>query len=226
MSFDGIGRFLLNLGRVIKAWLKDLTGVGTVLWCPFATTPEDYGLSGGDMKTGGNYPLGYPKGAVVHYTAGPSLESAYNTAIRRGFTYFIIAKDGVILQSFPLSRWGSHAGKSWWKGLGESVSKQLVGIEVVCWGQLKYEGYGRYKTWRGDFISEYNVRAKGVKYFEKFTPAQELSLVRLLKWLKKNNKKVFDTELVLGHEEVSPGRKVDPGLSMASTMPALRMKLG
>lgn len=142
-------------------------------------------------------------------------------------TYFAIDRDGNIGQNFSLDRWGYHAGKSKWPILGTGVSKQLVGIEVCCPGTLDHNGEAWFGVRYGSedyrrVKSSGNVRA-GV--YHRFTQHQERALERLLIWLKTNNPSVFQLDLVLGHDEVSPGRKNDPGGSLSCTMPEFRRKL-
>jgi lysozyme family protein len=49
--------------------------------------------------------------------------------------------------------------------------------------------------------------------------------VKLLLWLKGNQPDVFQFEFVLGHDEVSPGRKNDPGGALSVTLPQFRERL-
>lgn len=189
-----------------------------------------------EMTTHGAYEQGYPRGAVVHYTAGRSAGGASAVAYDHGLSYFIIDKDGEVYQRSPLNRWGSHAGESFWPSLGSGVSRSLVGIEVVCAGKLESRA-GTLLAWWGDVVSinDANVvydpehdssreptdnRAQG--FYERFTSRQEHALTALLVWLKMNNPDVFDLGLVLGHDEVSPGRKQDPGGSLSVSMPEFR----
>ena len=194
------------------------------LMCPFA---EDYSLV---QKTRGDYRKGFPEGAVIHYTAGSgTLRDAANHAEKKRYNYFIIDKQGKIAQLAPLNRWGSHAGKSSCY-LGENVSQFLVGIEVICAGRLtklsdpQTGGY-IYKTWWGKDVPERFVNEKGDKAFEKFTVEQEAALSNLIMWLKREKPDVFMIDNVFGHEEVSPGRKEDPGLSLSEPMYSYRSKL-
>jgi len=190
------------------------------------------------MKSRGKYRKGYPEGAVVHFTAGRSLlgaKNAINTVeggIKNGYMFFVIDKDGLVYQNFPLSDWGYHAGKSSWPGLGESLSSKLVGIEICNAGSLKPQG-DKFVSWFGELYSKEQVRHIAKKrdaldptgYFHKYTEAQEASLIALLTWLHKNNPEVFKIENVLAHHEISPGRKNDCGGSLSMSMTALRKKL-
>lgn len=231
--------------RLARAELASDDSSGPALYYPAATRDLL-----GSMKTIGTYARGYPLGAVVHYTAGrDDPRNDIRHALAQGYCFFVIAPDGGVYQNFPLNRWGSHAGVSRWPNLGSGVSQHLVGIEICCAGKLRDLGGGRYRAWyneesflaksgrkpdpAADFSSD---RVREVKkqqnraagYYLKFTEMQEAALHTLLSWMKSNNPKVFSFDLVLGHDEVSPGRKVDPGGSLSTTMPELRetMKQG
>lgn len=194
-----------------------------LLWCPFAETA---GLP--RSPTRGHYKNGYPKGAIVHFTAGhrSGVKAGIEEQVRNGYTYFVIDRDGRIGQNFPLDSWGYHAGASSYKGLDGTVSDELVGIEIQAGGRLESNG----KTWFGKVPDEIReIKTKTVNQqpgkYEAFTKAQEESLIRLLTWLRTNNPDVFSYDFVLGHDEVSPSRKDDPGGALSMTMPALREKL-
>jgi hypothetical protein len=49
-----------------------------------------------------------------------------------------------------------------------------------------------------------------------FTDAQQVALVNVLLWLKRTYPLTFRLDCVFGHDEVSPGRKVDPGASLGA----------
>jgi N-acetyl-anhydromuramyl-L-alanine amidase AmpD len=191
-------------------------------WCPFAVVKPEY-----QMPTKGTYRDGYPKGAVIHFTAGSSAESSILWGKGQGFAFWMIAKDGTIYQNKSLRRWGSHAGQSSWQGIVGTVSDELDGIEIDCAGRLEKRGTN-WQSWFGRVVPpslrRYSKGQDNIKegWYEIFTEKQEESLIRLLLWLKSNNPKVFSLDLVLGHDEVSPDRKNDPGASLSMTMPKFR----
>ena len=195
------------------------------MWYPDAQTdfPES--------KTRGRYPAGGPEGAIIHWTAGrPSqtLEQALSYQAKQGYTYFAIDAEGNVGQNFRLDRWGYHAGKSRYGNLGSYVSNRVVGIEVICPGMLdsrRTAWYDRTESYEVELTRESRRNqntAPGIYY--KYTQAQENALTRLILWLW-SNFDCFDIGYVLGHDEVSPGRKVDPGASLSMTMPEYRQKL-
>jgi len=199
-----------------------------LLWCPFAQ--QDFEKS----KTRGSYAHGYPVGAIVHFTAGrrSGLKAGLEEQVRNGFTYFVIDKDGNIGQNFSLDSWGYHAGKSTYPGLGDGVSDKLVGIEIQAAGKVEKSGTS-YKTWFGETVPASDVRVitkqtdnQEAGAYHIYTKPQEEALIKLLTWLHENNPEVFQYKHVLGHDEVSPKRKNDPGGALSMTMPVLRKKLG
>lgn len=199
------------------------------LWYP------DADLTAIKMKTAGRYKYGYPQGAVVHYTSGRSLagdmdaRNAVAWGAKQGYVYFCISRTGKVFQSFPLNEWGPHAGKSAWPGLIGSVSDELVGIEMCSGGLLdenKMSWFGeKYPDEQVRYLKDSRDGLEPAGFYHAFSGQQEASLTRLLMWLKNNNPTVFDYNLVLGHHEVSPGRKQDPGGSLSTSMGHLRSTL-
>lgn len=205
-----------------------------LLWYPGAQIIEC------GMKGAGKYRKGYPEGAIVHWISGWSRDgdkgvSANGHAInalkygaKQGYGYMTLSEIGTFFQAQPFSDWDYHAGSSSHPKLGSSVSQYLVGIEVCCAGRLEKVGPGRYKSWFGAEFNESEVRyspkrgniAEG--YYHKYSEAQERALIEFLLWMKRNNPEVFNFDLVLGHDEVAPSRKTDPGASLSMTMSEFR----
>ena len=204
-------------------------------WIPFAHIISE------KMKTRGKYAKGYPKGAIVHYTAGKQQAGVgdINWGRAQGYCFLLIDSLGVIHQAHPLNEWGWHAGGSSYPGLIGTVSDDLIGIEISCAGiceEKLVHGVKRYKAWFHKSETEYfnadQVRFSPGKdnikkgWYQKYTKAQEEALTHLLLWMKSNETHdVFSFDFVLGHDETSPARKVDPGASLSMTMPEYRKHL-
>lgn len=198
---------------------------GEYLKIPFAIQSEN------KMKNRGKYPHGL-KGAIVHFTAGNfgSLENAVECikyGAKQGYSYLCIASNGELIQAHDVLQWGYHCGDSRWPGLGSGLSDQLIGIEICCAGRVERNG-DHFKSWFGKEIEKKDVRSSSDHdyqgepgFYHKYTPNQELTLIKTLFWLKKNIPS-FNFDYVLGHDEVSPGRKNDPGASLSMPMPEFR----
>ena len=94
-SSDGV--YGINTATAIAEKLGiTLNEDGVNLWCPFADTSLQ------KCTTRGEYPSGYPEGAIVHYTSGwqnASLADSIEHQVQNGYTYFVIDEDGNIAQS-------------------------------------------------------------------------------------------------------------------------------
>lgn len=193
------------------------------LWIPGAKIVSP------SMKTSGVYANGWPLGAVVHFTAGrDNAEDAVVYGRGQGYAYLCIQGDGQLVQAHPVNRWGSHAGKSYHEVLGSGVSSKLIGIEITSAGRLEKRG-DKFISWFGKEYGPTEVRyiprdRDNVQagYYHKYTKLQESKLMEVLLWLHANGGGIFKPDFVLGHDEVSPGRKNDPGGALSQTMPEFR----
>lgn len=203
------------------------------LWIPFARRlPE--------ISTQWLYDQGYPRGAVVHFTAGRDdpLGTVQYLA-EHGFPCLVMGRDGTIYQPFPLNRGGCHSGTN--------HHDYSVGIEIISAGRctpVRINGQQKYAPWfaldnngnvaRSELcFSESEIRhverngSCREGYYQKYTLAQEKSLIKLLLWLKNQAPDVFSFDDVKGHDECCdeggrPGAKNDPGGALSMTMPELR----
>jgi N-acetyl-anhydromuramyl-L-alanine amidase AmpD len=184
------------------------------------------------MPTRGTYRKGWPEGAVIHFTAGrdnPKATIDYGRS--QGYAYLCIGGNGHIYQAHDMRKWGYHAGKSYWKGLGEGCSRYLVGIEVCSAGRLDKIAPGKYRSWFGGTYGEdetrYSAAYQNIQkgFYHKYTQDQEEALIKVIKWLYYQAPDIFKIDYVLGHDEVSPGRKDDPGGALSQSMPEFRSYL-
>jgi len=96
--------------------------------------------------------------------------------------HYLIKKDGEIIMMVPDLYSAWHAGKSRWKK-NDSLNKNSIGIEICNPGH------------------EFN--------YKKFSNRQILSLIKLSKFLTKKYK--IKPKNILGHSDIAPDRKKDPG---------------
>jgi len=122
---------------------------------------------------------------IIHYT-GMKTESAAIKKLQdsksKVSSHFYIKKNGNILVLVPELYEAWHEGVSNWKNY-KSLNKSSIGIEITNPGHQ----YG----------------------YKNFTSKQILSLKKLLDYLIKKYK--IKKEFILGHSDISPDRKKDPG---------------
>ena len=122
---------------------------------------------------------------IFHYTGMKKESGAISklTDIQSEVScHYLIKNNGEIITMVPESYIAWHAGKSSW-GNCKSLNKNSIGIEITNPGH------------------EFN--------YKKFSKKQIVSLLRLSKFLIKKYK--INLKNILGHSDVAPERKKDPG---------------
>ena len=122
---------------------------------------------------------------IIHYTAMRSDIDAINYLCdkkNKVSTHLLISKKGKIFNLVIFKNRAWHAGKSYWKGETD-INSNSIGIEIDNSGKLiDFENYNNF---------------------------QILSLIKLLKFIKKKYNISFHN--ILGHSDIAPYRKIDPG---------------
>ena len=122
---------------------------------------------------------------IFHYTGMKSESAAINrlTNIQSEVSsHYFIKISGEIITIVPDLYTAWHAGRSAWRNYN-SLNKNSIGIEIAN------PGHG--------------------KGYKKFSRSQILSLIRLSKFLIQKYK--ISSKNILGHSDVAPDRKKDPG---------------
>ncbi|MDC1033248.1 N-acetylmuramoyl-L-alanine amidase [Candidatus Pelagibacter sp.] len=96
--------------------------------------------------------------------------------------HYLVKNNGEIISMVPDTYIAWHAGKSSWAN-HKSLNKNSIGIEIINPGH------------------EFN--------YKKFSKKQIISILRLSKFLIKKYK--IDIKNILGHSDIAPERKKDPG---------------
>jgi N-acetyl-anhydromuramyl-L-alanine amidase AmpD len=168
----------------------------------------------------GRYLHEYPEGAVVHFTAGNDNVKQYQEFMKTmGYAAILIDRKGQVWQDFSLSNWGYHAGQSEWGNIRTTVNNHFVGIELISAGPLTLVD-GKWQSWFKTEIRDseviHTIGHENIVAgtYHSFTPEQMCSLEDLLIWLYRQGGGIFSLDNVVGHDEVSPGRKIDPGACM------------
>jgi len=181
----------------------------------FQKTPNHSGeFAKGDLDT-----------IVLHYTAGPlgpSLATLTNPRVKAS-AHLCVDRDGTVVQLAPFNIQTWHAGKSEWKGK-VGLNKYSIGIEIVNDGPLTKSG-NIYRAWYGASLNESDVieathRNESIpRYWHTYT-TEQIEVVNEICQLLIDTYGI--TEIV-GHEEIAPMRKSDPG--PAFPMDRIRSKL-
>ncbi|WP_342065793.1 N-acetylmuramoyl-L-alanine amidase [Achromobacter kerstersii] len=152
---------------------------------------------------------------IVHYTAGTALDGAttwFMDPNSEVSAHFIIDHDGTIVQMIRLNRRAWHAGKSSW-GDYQGMNQFSFGVELVNAGMLNKTAEGNWVNYSGKKISSDQVIIARHKHqsdergWQIYPEAQLNSLVELGRLLT-TKYGILD---VLGHDDVAPNRKQDPG---------------
>ena len=164
-----------------------------------------------------------PRFIVVHYTAGGSAESSIAALDNAKLSaHVVLAREGRIFQCVPFDRRAFHAGESQWQGYTD-LNTHSIGIEVCNYGWLNKRGDGKYQRAGATpaFAPEQVILAdhkfgtpRGVGW-EVYPEAQIQVLFALCRTLLE----VYPTIIgIVGHDDISPGRKQDPGPAMPMAM--------
>lgn len=181
---------------------------------------EDFKLRGETIRyretpnMGSDFENDLPDTIVMHYTAGSTVESALSTLTNpqiKASAHLIIGRNGEIVQLAPFNRITWHAGKSRWQGR-TGLNNFSIGIELDNAGLLHKTDSG-YISWFNKRYTEDEVmkathrNESEARYWHLYTEVQLKKTYEVCALLIDH----FRITSILGHEEISPGRKVDPG---------------
>lgn len=155
-----------------------------------------------------------PEYLVIHYTAGRSLEESVSWLERKeakASAHVVIGRDGTVVQQVPFDTVAWHAGTSTWQGR-VGLNRWSIGIELDNAGKLSRQG-GRWRAWFGGLYEPDDVAEATHKHeasssgWHLYTPVQIEAALELSALLVER----YELLDVVGHEDISPGRKSDPG---------------
>jgi N-acetylmuramoyl-L-alanine amidase len=165
-------------------------------------------------KTSGSFESGLPDTIVIHYTGSGSAASTINTfkdSDINASAHVVVDYDGSITQLIPFHKIAWHAGRSSWLDR-TGLNDYSIGIEIVNAGRLEKSG-NVWRSWFGRTYQEEEVVHAVHKnesipsWWHRYTEAQISTVLELCKAIMKS----YDIRFILGHDEISPGRKTDPG---------------
>lgn len=153
---------------------------------------------------------------IMHYTGSHGTASSSNAWAKdprsKVSWHIIIDRDGTVYQMCNFREIGWHAGDSAW--YAKQVNRQYkymnqysIGIEIANAGLLTYKNGAYYNPYGVVIPRDRVIVTPDNKAWEKFTDIQiQKSYEVALSCAQKYN--CVD---ILGHNEISPGRKIDPG---------------
>lgn len=156
-----------------------------------------------------------PKYLVMHYTAATLEKGSINWFLNKdakASAHLIIDRDGSITQFAPFNIITWHAGESSWNGL-IGLNKFAIGIELVNGGRLLKTGQSWICPVDKKAVPDSDVilarhkneqREAGWHVYTEFQLKTAAEVATLLV-------KTYGLADVIGHEDIAPFRKSDPG---------------
>lgn len=162
----------------------------------------------------GPFKSGLPDTIVIHYTAGSSLKSSASwlqNPNAKASAHLVVGKAGEIIQLAPFDVRTWHAGRSSWKGRS-GLNQYSIGIEIDNAGPLTQTPDG-YMTHFSKLVDNKNVVLATHKLdsnergWEAYTSQQ----IELVEEICLALKEVYNISEIVGHDDIAPSRKRDPG---------------
>lgn len=157
-----------------------------------------------------------PKFVIVHYSVAPQKSDNNVERIKKWCTnkgkascHFVILRDGTVWQSVSLLKQAWHAGESEWTDddgkVYTSLNKWSFGIELDNMGKLTRKGDAFFDSYGSKWTGA--VAKYGDTYWEPFRLEQIYALADVIDAIDDR----YPGIKVLGHEDIAPKRKIDPG---------------
>lgn len=165
-------------------------------------------------KHSGAFPINLPDMLVMHYTAGSSLDGAVSHLLNprvKASAHLVIGRDARIVQLVEFTKKAWHAGNSKYldrKGLNQ----YSIGIEMDNAGPLKPAGSKFISDFGKYYLPEEAIEAKhrnetSPRFWHTYTQEQIDATREVCEVLIEH----FAIKYLVGHEEIAPLRKTDPG---------------
>lgn len=156
-----------------------------------------------------------PDTIVIHYTGGNNGLSSAQYLCKddiKASAHLVIDKCGIIYQLLPFDTIAWHAGVSSFNGRN-NLNKYSIGIEIDNAGVLQKVGEN-YISWFGKKYSHNEVieakhRNEDLPKFWNVYNENQIDIVEKICHALLNH--YPNITQILGHEEIAPGRKLDPG---------------
>ncbi|MBW3098609.1 N-acetylmuramoyl-L-alanine amidase [Pseudohoeflea coraliihabitans] len=158
-----------------------------------------------------------PRYIVMHYTAGGAAAGTvryFASPGARASAHFVVSRQGAIVQQVACDRAAWHAGRSRWRGI-DGLNAHSIGVELANWGLLQrgpdgFVSHAGVAVDRGRvaIAAHRNGPAEALAW-ERFAPVQVEAAAELVAALMARYG--LGEEAIIGHDDIAPGRKIDPG---------------
>lgn len=155
-----------------------------------------------------------PRFIFIHYTEGQTVEGTIDWMLDPDSycsSHFIVGKDGRVVQVVPLDKQALHTGPSSWKNF-DGMAPHSIGVELDSpgpivqvdgeWISLFGKKYGEEKA-----VKAPHKHGGAYTAWHPYPEAQIGKAVELCRALVQK----YEIEEILGHDDISPKRKWDPG---------------
>lgn len=162
-----------------------------------------------------------PEVIVAHYAVTHSLDATVAAQQARGYWAHLSidgwSEDGRsemrVVQQLPFNRRGSHAGESKW-GDRSAVNNFSVGVEIANPGPLVVTPQGLKTTYGKLWDPEDAIETGPIvgypklwTHWAKYSPEETALFTSICLALMQR----YPIKAIVGHSDISPGRKFDPG---------------
>ena len=155
-----------------------------------------------------------PSFIIIHFTAGRSAESSiawFKNPSAQASAHLVIARDGTITQLIDFNKIAWHAGKSSWANQ-RNFNNFSIGIEIDNPGRLHKVG-DKYLSWfkkeypKEGVVEDTHKHETRSSFWYEYSEEQIEACLQICKLLVKT----YDINDILGHDDIAPFRKDDPG---------------
>lgn len=153
-----------------------------------------------------------PEYIIIHYTANCNHKSVidhFKSWIHKVSAHYVIQTNGTIVETVHPDHAAWHAGKSSWKNNSE-MNIYSIGIELINPGFTDKNSKPCPETNENNWTMQDCIEIEGSpNCWYAFSKKQIQSLIELCKDL--IQKYHIDPYNILGHSDIAPDRKIDPG---------------
>jgi len=184
-------------------------------------------------KVSGQHAKGDLDTIIVHYTAGNNADVAVKTLKNpkvQASAHMVVSREGKVVQLADLNVITWHAGVSEYTFPDKkrtTFNKHSIGIEIANDGYLKkvedkyFNAYNKEIAAEFAFFGKHRNPVTKSQYWHSYTDVQIKAVFDVCAAIIKEYPSV---KYILGHEEIAPGRKTDPG--PAFPLDELRKQMG